>query len=226
MRIGRAGQFPCDFPVAYDNITRKFMPAIPRILAFAGSLRAESYNKRLAKIAAEAARQAGAEVTLVDLADFALPIFNQDDETAHGLPENARRLKTLFRSHHGLLIASPEYNSSITAALKNTIDWVSRVESDDEPPLVAFSGKTCALVSASPGGLGGIRALVHVRSILGNIGVFVLPGQLSIPAAHEAFAETAPDALPALKDPRKQEQVASLARALVETTRKLEPPTR
>jgi chromate reductase len=198
----------------------------PRILAFAGSLRTGSFNKRLAIIAAEAARSAGAQVTLIDLLDFPLPVLNQDDEDAHGLPENAKKLKALFRNHHGLLIASPEYNSSISGVLKNTIDWVSRSESDDEPSLVAYKGKTCALISASPGGLGGMRALVHVRSILTNIGVFVLPGQVSISNAAEAFVEGEANAFPALKDARKQAQVQSLARELVETTRRLEPPTR
>ncbi len=198
----------------------------PRILAFAGSLRTGSYNKRLIKIAADATRNAGAEVTLIDLLDFPLPVLNQDDEDAHGLPENAKKLKTLFRNHHGLLISSAEYNSSIPGVLKNVIDWVSRSESDDEPSLVAYTGKTCALISASPGGLGGLRALVHVRSILGNIGTFVLPGQVSISSAHEAFEEREPGALPVLKDARKQKQVEKLARELVETTRRLEPPIR
>src|SRR4051812_26801189 len=98
----------------------------PRILAFAGSLRKESLNKKLLRIAASAARAAGAEVTLIDLKDHPLPIFDQDLETAQGMPENGARLKTLFAEHDGLLIASPEYNSSFTAVLKNTIDWVSR----------------------------------------------------------------------------------------------------
>ncbi|MCX6968333.1 MAG: NAD(P)H-dependent oxidoreductase [Verrucomicrobia bacterium] len=192
------------------------MDETPRILAFAGSLRAGSFNKRLIKIAVEGARAAGAEVTLIDLLDFPLPILNQDDEAAHGLPENAKKLKALFVSHHGLLISSPEYNSSITGVLKNVIDWVSRAETEDEPPLIAYTGKTCALVSASPGALGGLRALVHVRAILGNIGVFVLPGQVSIPKADEAFDENG-----ALRDAHKQKSVHDLARKLVEVTRKL-----
>ena len=93
----------------------------PRILAFAGSLRSGSYNKQLARLAARAARTAGAEVTEIDLLDFQLPLLNQDDEDAHGLPENAKKLKALFLSHQGLLIASPEYNSSLSAVLKNTL---------------------------------------------------------------------------------------------------------
>ena len=159
----------------------------PRILAFGGSLRRDSYNQKLAAVAAQGAREAGAEVTLIALRDFPLPVFDQDFETASGMPEAAKKLKQLFREHHGLLIASPEYNSSISAALKNAIDWVSRAESDDEPPLVAFAGKSAILCAASPGALGGLRGLVHVRAILGNIGVTVLPDQVAVGKAYEAF---------------------------------------
>jgi len=217
-------KFPRDFFLPRGNIQP--MMETPRILVFAGSLRAGSFNKKLARIAAEAVRDAGAEVTLIDLLDFPMPILNQDDEDASGLPENARKVKALFRSHHGVLIASPEYNSSISGVLKNTIDWISREESEEEPGLVAFSGKTFALVSASPGALGGMRGLVHLRSILGAIGGFVLPGQVSISKAGDAFDAAEEDAPPRLKDARKQAQIEELAKALVEVTRRLEPPTR
>ena len=159
----------------------------PRILAFGGSLRRESFNQKLAAIAAEGARSAGAEVTLIALRDFPLPVFDQEIEDAEGLPAAAKKLKQLFREHQGLIIAAPEYNSSISGALKNAIDWVSRAESDDEPSLVAFTGKTAVLCAASPGALGGLRGLVTVRSILGNIGVTVLPDQVAVSKAHEAF---------------------------------------
>lgn len=159
----------------------------PRILAFAGSLRRDSFNQKLVAVAAEGAREAGAEVTVISLRDFPLPVFDQDLEDAEGLPEGAKQLKQLFRDHHGFLIASPEYNSSITAALKNALDWVSRAETDDEPPMVAYSGKAAALCAASPGALGGLRGLVHIRAILGNIGVLVLPDQVAVSKAHEAF---------------------------------------
>jgi NAD(P)H-dependent FMN reductase len=192
----------------------------PKILAFAGSLRTGSFNKQLIRIAVDAARGAGAEVTLIDLLDFPLPVLNQDDEAAHGLPANARKLKELFKSHHGFMIASPEYNSSIPGVLKNVIDWVSRAEPADEPPLIAYKGKTCALMSASPGALGGLRALVHVRAILGNIGVFVLPGQVCIPTADQLFNSDG-----SLNDLQKTAAVRALARSLVEVTRKMEPPT-
>ena len=188
----------------------------PKILTFAGSTRTGSFNKKLAGLAAQAAREAGAEVTLVDLRDFALPLFDEDLESAGGLPENARKWKTLLRAHDGFFISSPEYNSSITAVLKNAIDWASRSESEDEPPLVCFRGKCAALVSASPGALGGLRGLVHLRAILGNIGVLVLPEQVCISKAHEAFDEAG-----RMKDERKSAQVTRLARSLVETLRKL-----
>ena len=187
----------------------------PKILAFAGSTRSASFNKQLVQLAANAARDAGAEVTFVDLRDLALPLFDQDLEDASGLPENAKKLKSLLRDHDGFLISSPEYNSSISAVLKNAIDWASRAESDDEPPLVAFRGKAAALLSASPGALGGLRGLVTLRSILGNIGVLVLPDQVAISTAHEAFEAGH------LKDERKAAQVTKLARALVEFIAKL-----
>ncbi|WP_395743478.1 NADPH-dependent FMN reductase [Prosthecobacter sp.] len=181
----------------------------PKILAFAGSTRTGSYNKKLVHFAAEAARAAGAEVTLVDLRDYAMPLFDEDLEEAQGLPENAKKLKALFREHDALLISAPEYNSSITAVLKNTIDWVSRAETDDEPALVAYKGKAAALISASPGALGGLRGLVHVRAILGNLGVMVLPEQVAVPKAHEAFDEQG-----TLKDERTARQVTNVAQAL------------
>jgi len=161
----------------------------PRILAFSGSLRADSYNQKLAAIAATGAVDAGAEVTLVSLRDFPMPLLDQDLEDASGLPENARKLKELFLAHDGLIIASPEYNSSLTGALKNAIDWVSRATSENEPPVAAFRGKTAVILTASPGGYGGLRGLVHLRSILGNIGVTVLPDQIAVPKAYEAFAD-------------------------------------
>jgi NAD(P)H-dependent FMN reductase len=189
--------------------------ATPQILAFAGSTRTDSYNKKRVRLAADAARAAGATVTLIDLRDFPLPLFDEDFETANGLPETAKKLTDLMKVHDGFLIASPEYNSSITAVLKNAIDWASRPETEDEPPLVAYRGKVAALFSASPGGLGGLRALVHVRAILGNIGVLVFPDQVAISAAYDAFEDGK------LYDARKSKQVADLAAALVSTVRKL-----
>ncbi len=190
----------------------------PKIVAFAGSTRAGSFNKQLVALAADAARAAGAEVTVVDLRELALPLFDQDLEDASGLPEGAKKFKALLRASDGFLIASPEYNSSVTAALKNAIDWASRAESDDEPPLVAYKGKVAALCSAAPGALGGLRGLVHLRAILGNMGVIVLPDQVCISTAHEAFDDAGK-----LKDERKAKQVAALAKGLVDILAKLKP---
>jgi chromate reductase len=188
----------------------------PRILAFGGSLRRDSFNQKLASAAAAGAREAGAEVTLIALRDFPLPLFDQEIEDSSGLPEAAKKLKALFREHDGLLIASPEYNSSVTAALKNAIDWVSRQETDDEPALSALSGKTAVIMSASPGALGGLRGLVHLRSILGNIGITVLPGQVAVSKAHEAFK---PDG--ALKDDKQATAIRELGASLAKHLAKM-----
>jgi NAD(P)H-dependent FMN reductase len=158
-----------------------------KVLAFAGSLRKGSYNKQLVRVAARFAHEAGAEVTELDLADHPLPIFDEDLETRDGVHPTAMKLKKLFREHDAFLISSPEYNSSLSAALKNTIDWLSRPV-DGEPPLACFKGKTAALFAASPGALGGLRGLVHLRAILGNIGVLLLADQLAVGKANEAFA--------------------------------------
>jgi NAD(P)H-dependent FMN reductase len=191
------------------------MPITPKVLAFAGSTRTDSYNKRLVKIAAAGARAAGAEVTLIDLRDFPLPLFDGDLEAREGLPPNGRKLKDLFLAHHGLLIAAPEYNSSITAVLKNAIDWVSRPV-PGEAPLACFDGKVAGLMSASPGALGGLRGLVHVRAILGNIKVLVLPDQIAISKANEAFN---PDG--SLKDPKQQAAVEGLGAELARVIARL-----
>ena len=132
-----------------------------KILAFAGSARKESFNKKLVNIAAIGARNDGADVTVVDLADYSMPIFNQDMENTDGMPEKASEFKKLLIEHDGFLIASPEYNSAFSALLKNTIDWASRKETEDEIPLEAYKGKVAVIMAASPGGLGGLRGLVH-----------------------------------------------------------------
>jgi chromate reductase len=187
----------------------------PRILAIAGSLRTDSWNKKLARLAAEGARAGGAEATFADLRDYPMPLFDEDIEKKDGAPEGARKFKALLAGHHGFLIASPEYNSSLSAALKNAIDWASR-PAPGEPPLVAFAGKVAGLLAASPGALGGLRGLVHVRAILGNIGVLVLPEQVAVMKAHEAF-----DADGKLKDPKQAAAVAKLAEAVTRTVAKL-----
>ena len=138
-----------------------------KILAFAGSTRSGSFNKMMVKVAADGARSAGAEVNFIDLRDFPMPIYDGDLEKESGVPEHARRLRELMGEHQGLLIASPENNSTISSVLKNTIDWISRPDGDT-PGLVAFKGKVAGIMAASPGKLGGIRGLQHVRNILGS----------------------------------------------------------
>ncbi len=160
---------------------------MPKILAFSGSSRQTSFNTMLVSIAASAAREEGADVTVINLGDYPMPIYNADLEEKHGLPQSVLEFKQLLIAHQGLLIASPEYNSAFSPLLKNAIDWASRKQSADEPPLLAFSGKYASIMSASPGGLGGIRGLVFLRMLLGNIGITVLPDQQAIPQAHQAF---------------------------------------
>jgi len=158
----------------------------PKLLAFAGSVRRDSLNARLARLAAQEARAAGAEAVVLDLADFALPLYNGDLEADAGLPAGALELKALFLSCNGFLIASPEYNGSISPLLKNAIDWVSRPVSG-QPPLVWFAGKVAGLLAAAPGPLGGLRGLAHVRQILSGIGVVVAPAQHAVGRAGGAF---------------------------------------
>ncbi|MBN8549101.1 MAG: NAD(P)H-dependent oxidoreductase, partial [Deltaproteobacteria bacterium] len=133
-----------------------------KILAFSGALRAESFNHKLLLVAVQGAKDAGADVTVISLRDYPMPLYDQEIEDATGIPEHAKRFKELMKSHHGFLIASPEYNSSVTAVLKNSLDWASRME-DGEKELAAFSGKVAGLISASPGSLGGLRGLAHLR---------------------------------------------------------------
>ncbi len=179
-----------------------------KILAFAGSARKGSYNVRLLRVAAAAARDAGAEVTLLDMNEHRFPIFDEDFEAGQGPPEAVTAFKALMKSHDGFLIASPEYNSSFSPLLKNTIDWATR-PAEGEKPLECFRGKVAALVSASPGYYGGYRGLQQVRYLLGNIGVVVLPDMFALPNAHEAFADDG-----SLKDPKQQAMAESIGRTL------------
>jgi NAD(P)H-dependent FMN reductase len=189
----------------------------PTILAFAGSTRQDSYNKKLVQIAAQGGSHAGATVTYLDLRDLPLPLFDEDLEAQEGLPANAKKLKELMIAHQGFLIASPEYNSSVTAILKNAIDWASRPQ-PGEPPLACFSGKVAVLMSTSPGALGGLRGLVHLRAILGNLSMIVLPEQRAIGRADDAFK---PDG--SLQNPDQQRSIEQLGVRLTEVLGKLNP---
>jgi len=189
--------------------------ATVKVLCFAGSLRKDSLNKKLVKLAMAQAAAAGAQTTFLDLKELDLPIYDGDLEQASGLPPGAKKLKELMKAHHAFLIAAPEYNSAISGALKNAIDWASRPDGD-EKPLICFAGKVAGIMAASPGAYGGIRGLPTVRSILENIGVFVIPDQLALSKAHEAFAEDG-----SVKDDKTSETVKRIASRVVTITQKI-----
>jgi chromate reductase len=157
------------------------MPTPTKILAFAGSARLQSFNRKFLGVAVQEARDRGAEVTVADLNELVLPLYHGDLEDKEGLPAHATALIELIKSHQGLLVASPEYNSMITPLLKNTIDWCSRA--DDNP----FEGKVAAVLSASPGPLGAVRSLVMAQQLLMKLGCVVVPGQCYLPHASKAF---------------------------------------
>jgi chromate reductase, NAD(P)H dehydrogenase (quinone) len=161
-----------------------------RLLVFAGSARRDSLNKKLAAAAAELARAAGAEVEWIDLADYPMPLYDGDLEEGDGIPTTVTALRDKMAAADGFILACPEYNSSITPLLKNVIDWTSRPQSESAPSLIAYRGKVAAIVSASPGPIGGMRGLVHVRAILSSIGVLVVPGDVAISNAFQAFDES------------------------------------
>lgn len=187
-----------------------------KILAFAGSARKNSLNKKLLKVAAAGAEAAGGDITLVDLAEFDMPLFNQDLESEQGMPEKASELKRLMRAHDGFLIASPEYNGAFSPLLKNAIDWASRSEGEDESPLVAYRGNTAAILATSPGGLGGMRGLVMLRMLLGNLGVIVLPDQQAVPNGFQSFNDDG-----SMNDSKLEKRIRTLGESLVQFTRKL-----
>ncbi len=184
---------------------------MPKILAFSGSGRKNSYNFSIAKCAAKGADIEGVELTIIDMSEFDMPIFNEDLEAESGMPLNAKKFKQLLMDHDGLIIASPEYNSGYSALLKNAIDWASRME-DGEKPLQAFKGKHAVIISASPGGLGGIRGLVPLRMLLGNIGITVLPNQLAVSGVFKLVDEQHQ-----VSDEKTQKNLHAVGRVLAET---------
>lgn len=186
-----------------------------KVLAFAGSLRQGSLNKKLVKQAARGAEAAGAQVTYVDLRDFDIPVYDGDLEAKVVQPEGGFRLKKLFDEHDGFLLSTPEYNSSIPGALKNVIDWLSR-QVQGERVYQQFEGKVCALMSASPGAFGAVRSATTTRAILSHIQTIVIPPSINLPHADQAFNEDG-----TLKDPKMQARVEKLGRQLVETIAQL-----
>ena len=186
------------------------MPKSPRILAFSGSARRESLNKKLLNAAVAATRAAGGEVTEIDFNTLAMPLYHGDLEDEKGMPENAQKFVELITQHDAVLIASPEYNSQMTPLLKNAIDWATRA---DENPL---QGKVAAVVSASPGAFGGIRSMTLARQLLTHLGCHVIPAQCLLPHADKAF-----DASGALTDERTRKNVQAVAKQLVEVATRL-----
>lgn len=183
---------------------------LPKILAFSGSARAQSYNARLAALLAKTAALGDAEVTLLSLADYPLPLYDGDLEASSGVPVVAERLKALMLAHQGIFIASPEYNQSVSPLLKNTLDWLSRIKAASDASL--WTGRVFAIGSASPGHFGGVRGLLHLRQILElGLGARVLSEQAIISNATNAFTPMGD-----LADERAAGSVGRLARRLVE----------
>ncbi len=166
------------------------MTSSVKLLCFAGSTRIGSFNAKLAKLAAETGLAHGAEAKLIDLSDYPMPLYNADLEAREGQPEAAHALKREFAAHQAIFIASPEYNSGVTPLLKNTLDWVSRIRDEGEPPLAVYKTRVFAIGSASPGVYGGMRSLLMLRQILAvGLGALVIPEQIAIPNAAQAFDE-------------------------------------
>jgi NAD(P)H-dependent FMN reductase len=189
------------------------MPHSTRLLFIAGSAREGSFNKKLARLAARIAEANGLPATFADLADYPMPIYDGDLEAKAGAPGNAKKLKALMQLHPGVFIATPEYNASITPLLKNTLDWISRIRAENEAPLHVYRTRVFALASASPGAFGGMRSLLALRQVLEiGLGALVLPDQVAVPRAQEAFDEH-----DHLKDKGQQERlkgaIEKLARA-------------
>ncbi len=181
-----------------------------KILFLSGSTRIGSFNTALAKAAYEFAKTQDVDAEYIDLADFELPLFNQDEEAERGMHGNAKRLKQTFTEADGYFIATPEYNGSFTPLLKNTIDWMSRAHLENEPPLTAYANKAAAIGGASPGGFGAMRALVPLRLLLSNLGVNTVGKQIAISAAHEAFDENGK-----LKSERYQGMLEEIIKTLI-----------
>lgn len=162
------------------------------ILGFAGSTRTASFHKRLVRIALDGAEKAGARIRFIDLRELNIPLYDGDLEAADGMPEGAREIREALKAADGVLIASPEYNGSLTAVLKNVIDWTSVADpqAGEEPRMVAWKGKVTGIMSCSPGNLGGLRGLNHLHSILSGIGTHVVPNQVAVPMIHQTMQDS------------------------------------
>ena len=191
------------------------MPAL-KILIIPGSLRTGSHNARLAAVAAHELVQSGAEVTRISLSDFPLPIYDGDLEAKSGVPKHAVNLKRMLGAHHGVLIVTPEYNSSVPALVKNTIDWISRVQDPHEIRGQVFRERVFAIASASGGRLGGTRALSALRLILTACHASVVPNQLAL-----SFADQAYDEMDHLKHPADIEALKAMVRQLIDQSQRM-----
>lgn len=187
----------------------------PKILAFAGTTREDSTNKKLIAIAAQGATKAGAEVTLIDIRDYPVPPYNGDMEIEEGLPENARKLKQLMVASDGFLVSTPEYNGSTSGVLKNLLDWASRKEAGDQAGVTIFNNKAVVIMSASTSWRGGILGQRHLRDIFMHEGAIVLPKSQHISNSREAFNEN-----DKLKDSDRQAMIEELGKDLVDFLRK------
>src|SRR5436190_351148 len=187
-----------------------------KILVIPGSLRTGSLNARLAAVAVHEIAQAGAEVTRISLSDFPLPIYDGDLQARSGVPKNAVNLKRMIGAHHGVLVVTPEYNSSVPALVKNTIDWVSRVQDPHESRGQVFRERAFAIAAASAGRLGGTRALSALRLILTACHAAVVPNQLAL-----SFAEDAYDDMERLKHPADIEAMQAMVRQLIDFSQRM-----
>jgi NAD(P)H-dependent FMN reductase len=187
-----------------------------KILAFSGSTRRGSVNQKLLVIAAEGAVHAGAQVVSIRLSDYPLPIYDGDLERETELPDNARALQQILGASDALLIASPEYNGGYSALLKNTLDWMSRPSKDGGAGQTHFAGKPVAVVSASPGPLGGARGQIGLRNVLGRLGMLPIPQEIALGHANDAF-----DGNNKLKDDKTDALVRGVGAALAKVAQKL-----
>ena len=187
-----------------------------KILVIPGSLRSGSLNARLAAAAVHELAVAGAEVTRISLGDFPLPIYDGDLQSKSGVPKHAVNLKRMMSAHHGVLIVTPEYNSSVPALVNNTIDWVTRVQDAHETRGQVFRERPFAIAAASEGRLGGTRSLAALRLILTACHATVIPNQLAL-----SFASQAYDDMDRLKHPADVEALAALVRQLIEVSQRM-----
>src|SRR3984885_2089409 len=187
-----------------------------KILVIPGSLRTGSHNARLAAAAAYQFVQAGAEVTRISLADFPLPIYDGDLQSKSGVPKNAINLKRMIGAHHGVLMVTPEYNSSVPPLVKNTIDWVTRVQDTQETRGQVFRGRAFAIAAASESRLGGTRSLAALRLILSACQASVIPNQLAL-----SFADAAYDDMDRLKHPADIEAMGALVKQLIDVSQRM-----